>query len=89
MNKHIISDSYTHSFNLALKMHFLLLKENQSKEDTMVQYLELVLKRDFACGWRHTVEKVRVFFEKAPEVGPKEMTEEIDWKDRAAKNWYY
>jgi len=55
----------------------------------MVQYLELVLKRDLASGWRHTAEKVRVFFEKTPEVGPKEKTEEIDWKDRAAKNWYY
>jgi hypothetical protein len=63
--------------------------ESQSKEDTMVQYLELVLKRDFASGWRHTVEKMRVFFEKTSEVGPKEKTEEIDWKDRAGKNWYY
>lgn len=55
----------------------------------MVQYLELVLKRDFASGWRHTVEKMRVFFENTSEVGPKEKTEEIDWKDRAGKNWYY
>jgi len=70
-------------------MQFPLLKENQSKEDIMVQYLELVLKRDFASGWRRTGEKVRGFFEKASEVGPKEKTEEIDWKDRAAKNWYY
>ena len=63
--------------------------ESQSKEDTMVQYLELVLKHDFASRWRHTVEKMRVFFEKTSEVGPKEKTEEIDWKDRAGKNWYY
>jgi len=70
-------------------MHFPLIKENQSKGDIMVQYLELVLKRDFASGWRHTVEKVRVSSEKTSEVGPKEKTEEIDWKDRAAKNWYY
>jgi hypothetical protein len=63
--------------------------ENQSKEDIMVQYLELVLKCDFASGWRHTVDKVRVFFEKTSEVGPEEKTEEIDWKDRAGKNWYY
>jgi hypothetical protein len=55
----------------------------------MVQYLELVLKRDFASGWRHTVEKVRLFFEKTSEADPKEKTEEIDWKDRAARNWYY
>jgi len=63
--------------------------ETQSKEDTMVQYLELVLKRDFASGWKHTLEKVKVFFEKTPATGSKEKTEEIDWKDRAAKNWYY
>lgn len=55
----------------------------------MVQYLELVLKRDFATRWRHTVEKVKVLFEKTSEEGPKEKTDEIDWKDRAAKNWYY
>jgi hypothetical protein len=28
-------------------------------------------------------------FEKTSEVGPEEKTEEIDWKDRAGKNWYY
>lgn len=55
----------------------------------MVQYLELVLKRDFATGWRHAVEKVRLFFEKTSEENPSEKTEEIDWKDRAGKNWYY
>ncbi len=55
----------------------------------MVQYLELVFKQDFASGWRHTVEKVRVFFEKKHQVDQREKTEEIDWKDRAAKNWYY
>jgi hypothetical protein len=63
--------------------------ETQSMEDAMVQYLELVLKRDFATGWRHTVEKVKVLFEKKSEERPQEKTEEIDWKDRAAKNWYY
>jgi len=55
----------------------------------MVQYLELVFKRDFASGWKHTVEKVRVFFEKTSEVGPKEKTEEVDWRDKFGKNWYY
>jgi len=55
----------------------------------MVQYLELVLKHDLATGWRHTVEKMKVLFEKTSEEGPKEKTEEVDWKDRAAKNWYY
>jgi len=55
----------------------------------MVEYLELVLKHDLASGWRHTVEKMRLLFEKTSEESPKEKTEEIDWKDRAGKNWYY
>jgi hypothetical protein len=55
----------------------------------MVQYLELVFKRDFASRWSHTAEKVRLFFEKTSEEGPKEKTEETDWKDRFGKNWYY
>jgi len=67
----------------------LLLKENRLKEVIMVQYLELVLKRDFASRWRHTVEKIRLLLEKTPEEAPKKKTEEPDWKDRAAKNWYY
>ena len=70
-------------------MQSILLKENQSKEDTMVQYLELVLKRDFASGWRHTVEKVGLFFGKTCEVGPEEKTEKLDWRDKFGKNWYY
>lgn len=55
----------------------------------MVQYLELVLKRDLASGWRLAVEKVGLFFEKASEADPKEKTEELDWKEKAGKNWYY
>ena len=55
----------------------------------MVQYLELVLKRDFASGWRHTVEKVGLFFGKTSEVGPKGKTEKLDWRDKFGKNWYY
>ena len=70
-------------------MHSLPFKENQSKGDAMVQYLELVLKRDFASGWRHTVEKVGLFFEKTSEADSKERTEKLDWRDRAGKNWYY
>jgi hypothetical protein len=66
-----------------------MVMEAQSKEDTMVQYLELVLKRDLTPGWKHAVEKVRVFFEKRSAADPREKAEEIDWKDRAAKNWYY
>jgi len=55
----------------------------------MVQYLELVLKRDFSSGWRHAVEKVGLFFEGTSEAGPEEKTEKLDWRDRAGKNWYY
>ncbi|HVP78199.1 MAG TPA: hypothetical protein VMV04_09895 [Thermodesulfobacteriota bacterium] len=55
----------------------------------MAQHLEVVLKRDFASGWKHTVERVRTFFAKTPKADPKEKTQGIDWKDRAAKNWYY
>ena len=57
----------------------------------MAQHLELVLKRDSASRWKHTLEKVRVFFEKTPtaDSDSKEKPEEIDWKDRAGKNWYY
>jgi hypothetical protein len=55
----------------------------------MVQYLELVLKREFASGWRNTVKKVGLFFEKTSEVGPKEKTEKLDWRERSGKNWYY
>ena len=70
-------------------MQFLLLKENQLKEDIMAQQLEVVLKRDFASGWRHTLERVRALFAKSPKADQKEKTQESDWKDRAAKNWYY
>lgn len=70
-------------------MQYPLPKEDQSKEEIMAQNLELLLKRDLSTGWRHALEKVRVFFEKKSEEGPKEKTEENDWKDRAAKNWYY
>ncbi|HUL23679.1 MAG TPA: hypothetical protein VLZ10_19645 [Thermodesulfobacteriota bacterium] len=55
----------------------------------MAQHLEVVLKRDFASGWRQTVERVRAFFAKTPKADPKEETQKIDWQDRAAKNWYY
>jgi len=55
----------------------------------MVQYLEVVLKRDFASQWRHMAERARVFFERTSAVDPKEKAEEMDWRDRVAKNWYY
>jgi hypothetical protein len=70
-------------------VHYLLLKANQSKEDIMVRYLELVLRHDLASGLRQTVEKVGLFFEKTSEMGPKEKTEKTDWRDRSGKNWYY
>ncbi len=55
----------------------------------MVQYLELVLKRDVTSGWKYTIEKVRQFLERTSEEGPEEKMDEIDWRDRAGKNWYY
>ncbi len=55
----------------------------------MAQYLELVLKRDFPSGWRHTLEKVGLILEKPSEVAEKEKTEKTDWRDRAGKNWFY
>ena len=55
----------------------------------MVQYLELVLKRDFASRLRHAAEKVRLLLEKRPEEAPKKKTEEPDWKEKFGKNWYY
>lgn len=67
-----------------------MVTETQSKEDDMVQYLELVLKRDFASRWRNAVEKVKALFEKISEGDPKEETEGEDWKDKYRKNtWYY
>jgi hypothetical protein len=54
----------------------------------MGQYLELVLKRDFASGWTHTVKKVRLFFEKTSEVGPKTKTWEEDMKEKLGGWWW-
>ncbi len=64
----------------------------------MVQYLELVLKRDLASGWKHTLGKLRLFFDTASTVdsndgadgsGASEKTNGTDWKERFGKNWYY
>jgi hypothetical protein len=62
----------------------------------MGQYSELVLKRDFASGWRQTLGKLRVFFDSASTVdsndkadGSDGKTDESDWKQRFGKNWYY
>ena len=55
----------------------------------MVQYLELVLKRDLASGLRDTVRKVGLFFEKTSEVDSRKKTEKVDWRDRSGRNWYY
>ena len=54
--------------------------ENQSKEDIMVHYLEGVLKYNYVSGWKHTLEKLRVFFDTASMVDRKEKTSEVDWK---------
>ncbi len=48
----------------------------------MVQYLELVLRRDLGSVWR-------LFFGKASEAGEEEKTEQLDWRDKSGKNWYY
>jgi hypothetical protein len=72
--------------------------ENQSKEVIMVHYLEVVLKRDFAYGWKHALERLRMFFdnvsevdskEKAGEVDCNEKTGEMDWKEKFGRKWYY
>ena len=61
----------------------------------MVQYLELVLKRDVASGWKHTLERLRTFLNSSPANsnneadGANEKTDEMDWKQRFGKNWYY
>ena len=63
----------------------------------MVQYLELVLKRDVASGWKHTLERLRTFFDsssansndEAHGSSGNEKTDEMDWKQRFGKNWYY
>jgi len=71
-------------------MHFVLLKENKSKEDIMAQNLELVLKRNLVSEWWHAIERV-MFFEKASakrEERPKEKTEKADWRDKLVKNGY-
>ncbi len=77
---------------MALKMQYPLLK-SQSEEDSMPQYLELVMKRDLVPGWRHAFEKVRVLFAKKsevdPEPDPEEKAEQTDWRDSAGKDWYY
>ncbi len=48
----------------------------------MVQYLELVLKRDLASVWG-------LFFGKTSGMDKEEKTEKPDWKEKAGKNWYY
>ncbi len=55
----------------------------------MAQHLQLVLKRDLASRLRHVVEKVRMAFERTSEEDSKKKIEEKDWRDKAAKNWYY
>jgi hypothetical protein len=104
VNNCTISRTYAYFLDLAPKVQFVLFKEDHSKEDTLVQYIELVLKRGFASGWRQTLErvgrgfasgwrltleKVRLFYEKTSQVDPKEETEKLDWRDKLGKNSYY
>lgn len=70
-------------------MQTQLFKEYRLKEVNMVQYLELVLKRDFASRFRHAVEKLRLLLVRTSEEAPKKKTEELDWKEKFGKNWYY
>ncbi len=48
----------------------------------MVQYLELVLKRDLTSVWE-------LLFGKTSEMDKEEKTEKPDWKEKAGRNWYY
>ncbi len=70
-------------------MQFPIFKESGLKEVTMVQHLELVLKRDFTSRLRHAIEKVRLLLEKRPAEASKKKTEGPDWKEKFGKNWYY
>ncbi len=70
-------------------MHFLPFKEKRIEEVIMAQHLELVLKRDFASRLRQVAEKMRTAFVKTSEEDSKKKLEEKDWRDKAAKNWYY
>ena len=64
----------------------------------MVQYLELVLKRDVTSGWRHRLERFGAFFDsptatnsnnEAEGSNGNETPERSDWQQRFGKNWYY
>jgi len=47
-------------------------------EDIMVQYLENALKYDRVSGWKSGLERLRMFFDAAPGVSPKEKINEVD-----------
>jgi hypothetical protein len=72
----------------------------------MVHYLEVVLKRDFISGWKymfenrgkHTLGKLKVFFDNVSAVDSKERatdgdcnekTGEMDWKEKFGRKWFY
>lgn len=46
----------------------------------MVHYLEGVLKYNYVSGWKHSMKKLRVFFDTASMVDRKEKTGGVDWK---------
>jgi hypothetical protein len=67
-------------------MHRLLFKENQSKEDIMVQYLENALKCDRVSRWKSGLERLRMFFDAAPSVHSEKKADELDCGEKT-KPW--
>ena len=64
----------------------------------MVQYLELVLKRDVTSGWKHGLERLGALFgspaatnsnKEAKDSSGNQTPERSDWQQRFGKNWYY
>ena len=64
--------------------------EDRSKEDIMVHYLEVVLKRDFVSGWKYmfengwksALEKLRVFFDKASKWASEDSADGVDCNEK-------
>jgi hypothetical protein len=61
-------------------------KENQSKEDIMVQYLENVLRYNRVSGWKSGLERVRMFFDATPSAYSKEKADGVDCNEDT-KTW--
>jgi hypothetical protein len=67
-------------------VHFLLFKENQSKEDIMAQYVENVLKYDRVSRRKSGLGRLRMFFDAAPGVQSRKKVDEGDC-DGKTKTW--